>query len=171
MLIAPEQAATEQKEQCEDGEFDAGDALLSLFTMVPGKDKHDRQTDQQRETRELLQMSWPVEERADVREALQETPRTGDVGNAPLPHLAAAQSSPEGCRPPRPVALRSSGSLPVGGSVAGLRGSTSVRGEFDRNERTGTRGRRRPGGRLALRSSAAERLARGQWSACRESSS
>ena len=58
--------------------------------------EHDGQTDQQRETRELLQLSGPLQQRADVGQTLQQSPGTRGVGNAPLHHLAAAQSVPDG---------------------------------------------------------------------------
>ena len=71
------------------------DALLTAVAVVPREDEDDRQADQERERGELLDLLRPVERVADVLEALQEAPGTGDVGDPPLHHLAAAQPGPD----------------------------------------------------------------------------
>ena len=70
------------------------DALLTAVAVVPGEDQDDGQADQEREERDLPELLRPVEGLADVLEALQESPGSGDVDQSPLDDLAAAQPGP-----------------------------------------------------------------------------
>ena len=72
MLVAPEQSAAQQKEQGQDREFGAADALFAAVAVVPGEDQHDGQADQQRERGKLLDLFRPVEGVGGVGEALQQ---------------------------------------------------------------------------------------------------
>ena len=53
-VVAPEDPAAQQEKQREDRELRCRNALLSAVAVVPGDDQDDRQSDQQRERRELL---------------------------------------------------------------------------------------------------------------------
>jgi len=54
-LVGPERTATEQQEQREDRELRSGDALLAAVAVVPAR-SDNRQADQQRKGRELLDL-------------------------------------------------------------------------------------------------------------------
>jgi hypothetical protein len=47
-FVTPEDAAADHEQQCDDDKFGAGDALLTAITVIPGDDKHEGQTDQER---------------------------------------------------------------------------------------------------------------------------
>jgi len=90
----PEGGPAEQQEQCQDRELGGADALLTAVPVVPGQDEHDRQPDDEDEQSDLPHMLRPVEGLADVLEALQEPPGSGDVDRSPLDDLPAAQPHP-----------------------------------------------------------------------------
>jgi hypothetical protein len=93
-LVQPKDPAAHQQEKREDRELRSRQALLATIAVVPGDDEGDGKTDQQRERAELLDLAGPVEGIAEVRETLQNPPRTSGIGDAPLNHLAATQLGP-----------------------------------------------------------------------------
>ena len=66
----------------------------TTIAVVPGEDQDDGQADQKCEERDLAELFRPVEGLADVLQALQESPGSGDVDQSPLHDLAAAQPGP-----------------------------------------------------------------------------
>ena len=71
------------------------DALLTAVAVVPGEDQDDRQADQEcEESRSAGAVRGQSKVLADVLEALQESPGSGDVDHSPLHDLAAAQPGP-----------------------------------------------------------------------------
>ena len=93
-VVEPKDAAADQEQQREDRQLTARDLPLTTISVVPGEHKDNRQSDQECDDRYLAQLFWPMEGLADVLEALQEPPRSGDVNKAPLHNLAAAQRAP-----------------------------------------------------------------------------
>ena len=123
-LVVPERPAAEDEQQRNDRELGTADPLLAAIAVVPGDDQHDGQANQQREAGELLQLLGPVQKRADVGEALKEAPGARDVGDAPLHHLAAAQSGPGAVA--LPLARVAHALLPVATECSGIASRRSL---------------------------------------------
>ena len=70
------------------------DALLPLVTVIPGEHEDDRQADEQRQRRQLLELPGPGVGIAEELESLQEAPGARDVKDPPVHHLAPAQGVP-----------------------------------------------------------------------------
>ena len=94
MLVEGECSAADQQQQRDDRELGSGDALLTAVAVVPREHEDDRQADEQRQRRELLELVGPGVGVAEELEALQEAPGACDVEDPPLHDLAPAQGVP-----------------------------------------------------------------------------
>jgi hypothetical protein len=65
-----------------------------MASLPESLSEDDWQADEQCERDQLLNLTGPIVGAAEVLEALQESPGSRDVDDAPLHHLAAGQSGP-----------------------------------------------------------------------------
>jgi hypothetical protein len=86
--------ATDQQQQRDDRELGSGDALLTAVAVVPREYEDDRQADEQRQRRQLLELAGPGVGVAEELNALQQAPGACDIEDTPLHHLAPAQGVP-----------------------------------------------------------------------------
>ena len=78
-VVAPEDSSTHEEQQRDDDELGRTDPLLALVPVIPRRDQDDREADQQRQGRELLNAVRPVEGVRDVFQALQKAPGTRGI--------------------------------------------------------------------------------------------
>ena len=98
MVVAPVQSAADQEHQRDDGKFCTTDFLFAAVAVVPREHQHDRQPERRGHRPDLQHATRPLKSIHQELQPLQQAPRSRDVSDAPLHHLAATQRVPQSAR-------------------------------------------------------------------------
>lgn len=94
----PHEQTSRKQQRGEDQQLHAGDALMAAVAMEPGEHDGERQSHGGDDRRNAGDGRGPLESCNRELDALHEAPGDGNVGKAPLHHLAVPYGAPEPLR-------------------------------------------------------------------------
>ena len=91
----PEQSAANCQQERKNQQFGTSYPLRAAFSVIPGQDQRNEETDAKRDDDETHRLFGPAKSLRDNVDALEQRERRRDIGQRPLHQLALLQASKE----------------------------------------------------------------------------